>query len=87
MTKKCEDPRCQGEAPLEIQVDQRRAIPIDIQRPVIGSSSMANQDVSAAPSELNQREPIGSVVLHSDSDDSLQFGCRVIEEPYTIDDD
>lgn len=85
--EKCEDPRGQEDAPPEMPADQRRATPMDSQRPVLESSSMANQAVSTCPSEPVQREPTGSVALHSDSEDSSQFGCRVVEEPYTTDDD
>ena len=85
--EKCEDLRGHAVAHPEIPAEQRMAPPIDSQRPVMGSSSMANQVVPAGPSEQARGEPTGSVVLHSDLEDSLQYGCRVVEEPYATDDD
>ena len=48
---------------------------------------MVNQAVPVGPSAPARGEPTGSAVHHSDSKDSLQFGCRDVEEPYTTDDD
>lgn len=83
----CENLSGQETAHSEIPPEQGTMPPIDTQCPVMGSSSLATQAAPAGPSEPAQGVPTGSAVLHSDSDDSLQFGCRVVEEPYTTDDD
>ena len=78
--------RGQAAAHQAILPEQGTVSPIDTQHPVTGSSSLATQATLDGPSEPTPRVPTGSVVLHSDSEDSLQFGCRVVEEPYTTDD-
>lgn len=77
----------QAAAHQKIPREQGTAPPIDTQRPVTGSSSLATQAAPDGPSEPAPGVPTGSVVLRSDSKDSLQFGCKVVEEPYTTDDD
>ena len=71
----------QAVAHQAIPPEQGTVPPIDTQHPVTGSSSLATQATLDGPSEPAPRVPTGSVVLHSDSEDSLQFGCRVVEEP------
>lgn len=85
--EQCEDSRDQDDAPPETSAVQRMATPTDSQQPILCSSALANQTVSAGPSEPVPREPTGVAAQHSDSEDSLQYGCRVVEEPYTTDDD
>lgn len=85
--EKCEDLKGKGVTHPEIPTNQRMATPIDSQHPVMGSSSIVNQAALVGPSAPAREEPTGSAVHHSDSEDSLQFGCRVVEEPYTTDDD
>jgi len=85
--EKCEDNRGTGAAHPEALAEQRMANPVDNQRQVMGGASLMNLVVSAGPSAPACGEPIGSVVPHSDSEDSLQFGCRVVEEPYTSEDE
>lgn len=70
-----------------VLVDQRMVNPIDNLRQVMGGPSMVNLAIPADPSALARGEPTGSAVHHSDSEDSLQFMCRVIEETYTSEDD
>ena len=53
--------------------EQGTTPPIDIQCPVMGSSSLATQAAPAGPSEPAQGVPTGSVVLRSDSEDFLQY--------------
>ena len=83
----CANLSAQAAAHQAIPPEQGTAPPIDTQRPVTGSSSLATQAAPDGPSEPTPVVPTGSVVLRSDSEDSLQFGCRVVEEPYTTDDD
>lgn len=85
--EKCEDNRGSGAAHLGALAEQRMANPVDNQRQVMGGVSLMNPVVPADPSVPAHGEPTGSAVPHSDSEDSLQFGCRVVEEPYTSEDD
>lgn len=77
----------QAAAHQAIPREQGTAPPIDTQCPVTGSSSLATQAAPDGPSKLAPGVPTGSVLLLSVSEDSLQFGCRVVEESYTTDDD
>jgi len=63
------------------------ATPIDNQCQVRGGLSVVNLDANAGPSEPAGGKLTGSEVHQSDSEDSLRFGCRVVEEPYTSEDD
>lgn len=83
----CDNLRGQAAANLENPPVQGTVPPIDMQLPVMESSSLATQAAPAGPSEPAQGVPTTSVVPLLDSEDSLQFGCRVVEEPYTTDDD
>lgn len=85
--EKCEDARGSGVAHPGVLADQRMVNQIENQRQVMGGTSMVNPVVPAGPSAPARGEPTGSAAHHSDSEDSLQFGCRVIEEPYTSEDE
>ena len=85
--EKCEDAQGSGEAHPGVLVDQRMEKLNDNQRQFMGGLSVVNSEANTSPSTPARGEPTGSEVHQSDSKDSPQFGCRVVEEPYTSEDD
>lgn len=64
-----------------------RGSAIDLERPVKECSPLACPSALAGPSEPVLGRPSSAVIPLSDSDDSLLFGCRVEEAPYTTDEE
>lgn len=60
---------------------------IDLERPAKECVPSACPMALAGPSKPVQEGPSGAVIPLSDSDDSLLFGCRVEEAPYTTDEE
>lgn len=86
--EQCENLRDQADVNLEYPPPVQGTVPtIYLQRPVMASSPLATPAALAGPSEPAQGLPTSAVVPLFGSDDSLQFGCRVEEAPYIMDDD
>lgn len=86
--EKCENAKGSGATQLGVPVDQRLASPKVTQRKLTGGLSAVNSKANVGPSAPARGEPSGSVVHPSDSNDSDQFGCRIVEEqPSTSDED
>ena len=64
-----------------------REFGIDLERPAKDCVPSACPSALDGPSKLAQEGPSGVVIPLSDSDDSLRFGCRVEEAPYTTDEE
>lgn len=64
-----------------------RGYGIDLECPAKECFPSACPLALASPSKPVQEGPSGAVIPLSDSDDSLLFGCRVEEAPYTTDEE
>jgi len=76
-----------GAAQAEAPAEQRIVNPKEHLRPVEENASSPILENPASPGVSVRGDPSGSVAPHSDSEDSLRYGCLVVEEPYTTDDD
>lgn len=85
--EKLEDNSNLGAAQAVEPVEQRIANPEERLRSVSEDSSSPILANPAGPGVSVRGDPTGSVAPHSDSEDLLRYGCLVVEEPYTTDDD